>query len=87
MSKATTDSYVELVTKISSTLEIYAEGICYMSVCTSLPLEEAERELNILRPTGISSKWKKHDGTFSGGEENPCPCPDKPGHLHYLFSC
>jgi hypothetical protein len=69
--------------------EAYKVGLCTASVCTSLPLEEALEQMNVLHPTGISSKWElSQDKTFKGGQSNPCPCEDKPKtHKHYLLSC
>ncbi len=69
--------------------ECYAYGLCYASVCTNLPNEEATRRLNADLPTGISSGWEvSTDATFAGGDDpNPTPCPDVEGHRHVLFEC
>lgn len=68
--------------------EIYAYGLCYASVCSSLGLEQTARRLNQEMPTGIASDWKLADGNFRTGQTNPCVC-EKHGepHMHYLFSC
>lgn len=67
----------------------YSVGICCASVCTSLTPEDAEHQLNLEYPTGISSTWKlSEDKTFAGGKPMPCVCPDHPDtHKHYLFNC
>lgn len=70
--------------------EIYVRGVVFMSVCVDddMPIEQIERCANQKSPSGISSEWKiSEEPTFSGGEPNPSPCPDKPGHTHYLLSC
>lgn len=68
--------------------DAYVVGPVYASVCTSLSDEEATRRLNAEHPTGIASAWAvSSDATFSGGQPNPCPCPQYPGNRHVLFSC
>ena len=65
----------------------YAAGMCYVSVCSSLPVEEATARLNREYPTGIESKWSHSAESFRGGTPNPCPCRDFPDtHQHYLFA-
>ena len=68
---------------------VYAEGLCYASVCTSLPREEVESRMNRERPPGTELGWRISDEpTFKGGEPNPCPCHDQPDtHRHYLMVC
>lgn len=68
---------------------VYSVGLCFASVCTSLPLKEATRRLNVEHPTGTRNEWKpSEDATFHSGEPNPCPCNTNPGtHKHYLFVC
>lgn len=67
----------------------YSVGICYASICTSLPIHEAEDRMNIAYPTGIASMWAlADDKAFRTGAPNPSPCPDHPHtHKHYLLSC
>ena len=69
--------------------DVYAIGMCYASVCTSLSKVEAGRRLNVLHPTGLATPWKpSKDKEFASGGPNPCPCEDKPEtHKHYLFEC
>ena len=68
--------------------DIYSKGICFSSVCSSLPLEETEKLLNLENPTGIDSKWKLSKENFRTGEDNPCVCERNPAtHKHYLFEC
>lgn len=67
---------------------VLAWGLVSASVCTSFPLAEATRRLNLELPTGISSAWAPAaEPRFAGGEPNPGPCPDRPGFVHYLFHC
>lgn len=68
----------------------YSVGLVAASVCTSLPVEEAARRLNLLHPTGIDSQWhKSKDKTFADKvTANGAPCPDYPEtNKHYLFNC
>jgi hypothetical protein len=67
---------------------VYSYGLCYASVCSSLPTGEIAARLNVSHPTGVSSLWGlSTDKKFASGEPNPCPCPDYPQNRHYLFSC
>lgn len=67
---------------------IYTEGLCCASVCSSLPQDEVERRM-AAHWNGIDSKWTLSDEpTFSNGVPNPCPCEQLPEtHTHYLFVC
>lgn len=75
--------------KAAPEFTVYAAGIVSASVCTSLPPEEISVRMNMLYPTGISSNWGlAEEPHFSGGEPNPCQCPDHPDtHKHYLLHC
>ena len=67
---------------------VYAAGLCFLSVCTSLEPEEVVLRANTEQPTGISSPWALHGGAFRTGEANPHPCEHAPQtHRHYLLSC
>lgn len=67
--------------------QVYAVGLVYASVCTSLDDTEATRMLNVMHPTGVESQWRIANERFKGGEPNPSPCADSPKHRHILFSC
>lgn len=69
--------------------QVYSYGLVYISVCSSLPIEEIEDRANIEYPTGISSQWKlSKEGKFANGTPMPCPCNTNPKtHKHYLLSC
>jgi hypothetical protein len=72
------------------TIEIYASGILYCSVCAPkrLAVRTVERVVNELNPTLITTKWKvSKDKTFKTGETNPCICENYPDRLHYLMEC
>jgi len=73
----------------TSTIDIYASGICYCSVC-------ADREMSVLEitdilnhenPTGIERNWELSDEDFTSGEPNPSRCSGDDRKQHYLFSC
>jgi hypothetical protein len=65
--------------------EIYSEGLCYMSVCTTLDDRDAiESRAGI---SGARRGWKIHDGAFANGAPNPCPCDQDSSRMHYLLSC
>jgi hypothetical protein len=71
-----------------SEFDAYSVGLCYASVCTSLPDDDAAQELNWKWPTGISSRWSVADEPFRDGSPNPTPCERNPEtHRHVLFSC
>ena len=73
--------------KMDDDFTIYSMGLCYASICSSLPIEEVKTRM-ALEPTGISNKWTLAGESFKTGEPNPCPCDKKPEtHKHYLFSC
>ena len=66
---------------------VYAEGLLYLSVCSSLPQEEVEARMH-RRISGASGGWTLAEKLFRWGEPNPCPCDMKPEtHKHYLFVC
>jgi len=70
---------------------IYAQGLVSMSICvkSELTKEQIEKQVNILSPTGISSKWSiSKDKTFQDGSPNPCDCNEHKGkRKHYLLNC
>lgn len=67
--------------------EIYSKGLCYTSVCSSLPRPEVEKRMR-LELTGINHNWTLAKKKFRSGELNPCPCNENPKtHKHYLFEC
>ena len=65
---------------------VYAVGLCYASVCTSLAVDDVERWLNIELPTGVTP-WRLAAEGFRSGEPNGMPCPDQADRRHFLFSC
>lgn len=62
-------------------------GLCYATVCTSLPDEVAGWLLNLRWPTGIASPWKPSSAPFKDGTPNPAPCETDPTRRHVLFEC
>lgn len=73
-----------------SDFEAYSVGLVCASVCTSLPIKEATKQLNSDQPTGIDSQWhRSRDKTFSDGKtKNGASCEQHPKtHKHYLFNC
>lgn len=75
--------------KMPSEFTAYALGVCYASVCTSLPDQEAVRRLNDEHPAGTALGWHVSSDThFRQGQTNPCPCEDSPDtHRHILMEC
>lgn len=68
-------------------IEIYCEGLIYMSVCSSLDKEATEERVRTMRPSGTTHNWKIADEPFRTGAENGCACPDHAGRRHWLFVC
>lgn len=69
---------------------LYKVGLCAASVCVdaSLNRDEIEREVNLLEPTAISSRWVVSDApNFANGPPNPCVCEQDTTRLHYLMEC
>ena len=53
-----------------------------------MTIKQITKELNIINPTGVSSKWKlSEDKFFANGQSNPCQCENDPSRKHYLFNC
>ena len=66
---------------------VYTEGLCYASVCSSLPVEEVVARM-ARRLSGVNAWALSKKVTFSGGEPNPCSCEDYPEtRQHFLFEC
>lgn len=67
---------------------VYAEGLFYASVCSSLTKEQTQDRM-AARPSGTSFGWQlSEDEKFANGQPNPCPCDQQPDtHTHYLFEC
>lgn len=68
-------------------IEVYSEGICYMSVCSTLSPEETVKQVQETRPSGTSHGWQLADETFRTGEPNGCACKDHKGRRHFLLCC
>lgn len=67
---------------------VYAEGLCYASVCTSLADEAATQRMNTLHHSGTSRGWQIADEPFRNGDPNGRPCEQRPDtHRHLLFDC
>lgn len=63
-------------------------GLVAATVCTTLPIEEATRLLNVEVPTGISSPWSPAtEDTFANGMPQPGKCEQDAARMHYLFHC
>lgn len=63
-------------------LTIYAEGVCYASVCTDLSDEEADA-----RMAAHPSRWARAaDPFFADRTPSPSPCGQNPTtHRHILY--
>ena len=69
---------------------ITSPGLVCLSICTSLPLEEAVERANAEYPTEIASDWSlSEDEMFACGRlKNGCACESLPEtHKHYLLNC
>lgn len=70
---------------MSTDFQVYAQGLCYASVCTSLTNEQATAHMG---PSGTSRGWQVSDENFADGTPNGSPCPEHPEtHRHVLFDC
>lgn len=65
---------------------VYAEGLCFASVCTSLDDDGVSKAM-AARPSGTTGGWTRSADThFTGGQPNPCPCEVSPeSRRHILF--
>lgn len=68
---------------------VYAEGLCYCSVCTDIPdINRITKKLNEDHPTGLGHGWELSKENFKDGSLNPHPCEHQSDrHKHYLFVC
>lgn len=67
---------------------VYACGLYYTRVCTSLSDEEATRRLNEAFPTGLDHGWEIADEDFIDGSPNGKKCELYTNtHRHILFRC
>jgi hypothetical protein len=74
--------------KKESVFEVYREGFLFMSVCTDMTPEEAERYAQVVKPSGTMQGWRISKDKFRTGETNPCPCDQHPlTRIHILFDC
>ncbi len=66
---------------------VYRQGLCFASVCSSLPEHEAIARMEGI-PSGTSHGWSLADEPVNGHTSNIIPCDTKPqSHKHFLFSC
>lgn len=66
---------------------VYSEGICFASVCTTLSVDDATKELNTRRPSGLHHGWSLSKESFATGQSNPCACDQDAARRHMLFNC
>lgn len=68
--------------------EVYSEGTCYASVCTTITdPREVERKIRYEHPAGTEANWSWTGEKFRTGQDNPSPCHDTADRFHYLLSC
>ena len=73
-----------------TSIEIYAEGLCHLSVCAlaSLARSEVESLVNNASPSGVNSPWTiSKDENFLDGTTIPHQCEDDPSRQHWLLDC
>ena len=78
------------MTTSSASIEIYATGICYLSVCalSSLARSEVESLVNSASPSGIATPWGISEyETFANGTAIPHQCEHDPARQHWLLDC
>jgi len=64
---------------------VYASGLCYASVCTTLTGEQAAAQMF---PAGTRRGWHLSDEDFANGTPNGSPCERYPDtHRHFLLDC
>lgn len=72
-------------------VEVYSYiGLVHCSICVpkDMPIEEVERVVNILNPTGLEWGWTVSEEThFNDGYTNPCPCEHDSNKVHRLMDC
>jgi len=70
-------------------IQIYTNGLVHCSVCVEKELSrsEIEREVNLVNPTGIDSRWKISNEDFADKNKNPHKCEKDKNRLHYLMVC
>lgn len=67
--------------------QIIGEKLLYLSVCSSLPVEEVTTRARGI-PCGTTGGWQLSEEGYSDEIPNGAPCPDAPEtHKHYLFEC
>lgn len=80
----------QLLTAQDGAVMVYSSGLVACSVCapSRLTIDEVEAAVNRVNPTGIESQWRvSSDPTFAGGGEQPGPCEQSSGNIHYLMEC
>lgn len=72
-------------------IEVYAIGMCYMSVCAPVEftVDDIELIVNMRHPTSMDRKWMlSADAVYVYDRPNPCPCDANPlTKKHYLLDC
>lgn len=63
--------------------EVTRMNIFNIQVCSSLPEDKIEAEVNKYDPAGTSNGWM----LCLDGERAPTPCDNDPTKTHYLFAC
>lgn len=73
----------------STTVHVYAFGLCYASVCApaSLTIDEMIAAADAEQPTGLAHGWFLANEPFKDGSPNPKTCENDPARRHYLLSC
>jgi hypothetical protein len=73
-----------------SEVDIYSPyGIVHCSVCVpkGMTKKQIEEAVNILNPTGTSTKWEIDENSFNDGSKNPHICESDKNKKHYLMVC
>jgi hypothetical protein len=66
---------------------VYSEGVCFMSVCSSLSAGDTEAWIRENHPSGTSHNWAIAKEGFRNGDPNGRACEDTAGRCHFLLEC
>ena len=81
--KTSIGNIVENPNKEEYGFEILKMSLLQLQVCSKLPKNEIESQVNRISPSGTRHGWQLE----TKGKLAPIECEKKDGNKHYLFSC